>query len=488
MKFTIKQSLLLGSALLFLSLIFGYTGAWLYNSNMLNRASHGLQIASDVSIDRSGVRSISANGDMPSGFEQASASATPSVVFIKTVSTVQYDSPFSGLFWDFDPFGSRGQAASTGSGVIVSKDGYIVTNNHVIQGADKITVVLNKPKTEYTARVVGTDPSSDLAVLKIEAVNLPAVAFANSDLVKVGEWVLAVGNPFNLTSTVTAGIVSAKGRNINIVKNQFPIESFIQTDAAINPGNSGGALVNLRGELVGINTAIQSNTGSYSGYGFAIPANIVMKVVADLMDNGVVLRAFSGMTVGEMTSEEMKRYNLGTDAVKVVDLLEDGPAAKSGLQIGDVITHMGGVFVDGKPMFDEHLAYKRPGQDLDLTVLRAGKTLTVKLVLIGKTENQALLMKGAVNSKLLGADFQPLGETDKVKLGLTSGIRLINIQRGKTIAQMGLGEGFVVVKFNGKTYNEPEDLISAMEGVRGKIEIVGKDRNGSNQSFSFYSY
>jgi S1-C subfamily serine protease len=246
--------------------------------------------------------------------------------------------------------------------------------------------------------------------------------------------------------------------------------------------------VNLRGELVGINTAIQSNTGSYSGYGFAIPANIVMKVVADLMDNGVVLRAFSGMTVGEMTSEEMKRYNLGTDAVKVVDLLEDGPAARSGLQIGDVITHMGGVFVDGKPMFDEHLAYKRPGQDLDLTVLRAGKTLTVKLVLIGKTENQAMLMKGAVNSKLLGADFQPLGETDKVKLGLTSGIRLINIQRGKTIAQMGLGEGFVVVKFNGKSYAEPEELISAMEAARGRIEIVGKDRNGSNQSFSFYSY
>jgi S1-C subfamily serine protease len=169
-------------------------------------------------------------------------------------------------------------------------------------------------------------------------------------------------------------------------------------------------------------------------------------------------------------------------------LIEDGPAYKSGLRLGDVITHLGGMPVDGKPMFDEHLAYKRPGQDLDLTVLRAGKTLTVKLVLIGKTENQALLMKGAVNSKLLGADFQPLGETDKVKLGLTSGIRLINIQRGKTIAQMGLGEGFVVVKFNGKSYAEPEDLISAMEAARGRIEIVGKDRNGSNQSFSFYSY
>ena len=486
MKPSLKFSVVLAVGLLALSMTFGYIGAWLFNANVFGKPSQGLRIAGDVSSNN--VHAISVNSATPSGFEQASASSTPSVVFIKTVSTVQYESPFSGLFWDFDPFGSRGQAASTGSGVIVSKDGYIVTNNHVIQGADKITVVLNKPKTEYTARVVGTDPSSDLAVLKIEATELPAIAFANSDLVKVGEWVLAVGNPFNLTSTVTAGIVSAKGRNINIVKNQFPIESFIQTDAAINPGNSGGALVNLRGELVGINTAIQSNTGSYSGYGFAIPANIVMKVVADLMDNGVVLRAFSGMAVSELTSEEMKRYNLGTDAVKIMDVLEDGPAAKAGLLQGDVITHVGDVVVDGKPMFDEHLAYKRPGQTLSLKILRAGKTLSMDLALIGKTENQALLMKGAVNSKLLGADFQPLNPTDKQKLGLTAGIRLFNIQRGKTIAQMGLGEGFVVVKFNGKTYSEPEDLISAMEGARGKIEIVGKDRNGNNQSFSFYSY
>jgi S1-C subfamily serine protease len=282
--------------------------------------------------------------------------------------------------------------------------------------------------------------------------------------------------------------VSAKGRNINLVKNQFPIESFIQTDAAINPGNSGGALVNLRGELVGINTAIQSNTGSYSGYGFAIPANIVMKVVADLMDNGVVLRAFSGMTVGEASSDELKRYGLSNDAVKVTELIEDGPAYKSGLRLGDVITHLGGMPVDGKPMFDEHLAYKRPGQALELQYLREGKSVKAELLLIGTTENQALLMKGAVNSKLLGADFQPLGASDLQKYGLTSGIRLINIQRGKTIAQMGLGEGFVVVKFNGKSYAEPEDLISAMEAARGRIEIVGKDRNGSNQSFSFYSY
>lgn len=483
---TKKLVLLLSSGLLIFAMLFGYLGAWVYHAHFFARPSQGLQIAQNTPNTVTG---ISVNSATPQGFEQASASSTPAVVFIKTVSTVQYESPFSGLFWDFDPFGSRGQASSTGSGVIVSKDGYIVTNNHVIQGADKITVVLNKPKTEYTARVVGTDPSSDLAVLKIEADALPTIPFANSDLVKVGEWVLAVGNPFNLTSTVTAGIVSAKGRNINIVKNQFPIESFIQTDAAINPGNSGGALVNLRGELVGINTAIQSNTGSYSGYGFAIPSNIVMKVVADLMDNGVVLRAFSGMTVGEASSAELKKYGLSNDAVKVLEITEDGPAFKSGIRVGDIITQLGEMPVDGKSMFDEHLAYKRPGQTLSLKVLRQGQPLqNMDLLLIGKSENEALLMKGAVNSKLLGADFQPLSQTDKQKFGLTSGIRLINIQRGKTISQMGLGDGFVVVKFNGKTYSEPEDLISAMEGARGRIEIVGKDRNGNNQSFSFYSY
>jgi S1-C subfamily serine protease len=195
------------------------------------------------------------------------------------------------------------------------------------------------------------------------------------------------------------------------------------------------------------------------------------------------------MTVGEASSDELKKYGLSNDAVKVLEVTEDGPAFKAGIHVGDIITQLGDMPVDGKSMFDEHLAYKRPGQNLSLKVLRQGQPLqTMDLLLIGKSENEALLMKGAVNSKLLGADFQPLNNTDKQKLGLTSGIRLINIQRGKTISQMGLGEGFVVVKFNGKTYNEPEDLISAMEGARGRIEIVGKDRNGNNQSFSFYSY
>jgi S1-C subfamily serine protease len=372
---------------------------------------------------------------------------------------VEYSSPF-GLFWDFDPFGSRGQASSTGSGVIVSADGYVVTNNHVIQGANSITVVLNKPKKEYIAKVVGTDPSSDLAVLKIEATALPAITFANSDEVRVGEWVLAVGNPFNLTST----------------------------DAAINPGNSGGALVNTKGQLVGINTAIQSNTGSYTGYGFAIPANIVRKVVQDLMDKGEVLRAFSGMQVAEVSSEELKSLGLETNAVKVLELTEGGPAEKSGISHGDILVSIGGLKIDGKPMFDEHLAYKRPGENVVLGVLKNGKENKVSVVLINKSENTALLMKGAVNSKLLGADFQPVSAADLKKYGLNSGIRLLNIQRGKFISQMGLGEGFIVIKFNGKVYSEPEDLITAMESARGRIEVVGKDRNGNNQNYSFYGY
>jgi Do/DeqQ family serine protease len=464
----------------------GFLGAWVF-TRLDRQPSDGIQVAEADGRSRSSVFNTANGAGAPEGFEEASAVSTPSVVFIKTLSTVEYSSPF-GLFWDFDPFGSRGQASSTGSGVIVSSDGYVVTNNHVIQGANSITVVLNKPKKEYIAKVVGTDPSSDLAVLKIEASALPAITFANSDEVRVGEWVLAVGNPFNLTSTVTAGIVSAKGRNINIVKNQFPIESFIQTDAAINPGNSGGALVNTKGQLVGINTAIQSNTGSYTGYGFAIPANIVRKVVQDLMDKGEVLRAFSGMQVAEVSSEELKSLGLETNAVKVLELTEGGPAEKSGINQGDILVSIGGLKIDGKPMFDEHLAYKRPGENVVLGVLKNGKENKVSMVLINKSENTALLMKGAVNSKLLGADFQPLSATDLKKFGLNSGIRLLNIQRGKFISQMGLGEGFIVIKFNGKAYSEPEDLITAMESARGRIEVVGKDRNGNNQNYSFYGY
>jgi serine protease Do len=422
---------------------------------------------------------------MPEGFVKASAKSTPCVVYITNESTVQYNSPF-GWFWDYDPFGSRGKATSTGSGVIVSSDGYIVTNNHVIQGADKLTVVLNQQKKEYSAKVIGTDPASDLALLKIEASDLPAITFANSDEILVGDWVLAVGNPFNLTSTVTAGIVSAKGRNINIVNNQFPIESFIQTDAAINPGNSGGALVNIQGDLVGINTAIQSNTGSYTGYGFAIPANIVNKIVKDFIEFGEVKRAFIGLT-GDNISATQSATLGRDDGVWVKDVLEEGPADKAGIKVNDVLIRVNEREIHSKADFDELLAYYRPGETFKMVVLREGKETALELTSISAADNRALMMKGAVNSKLLGADFQPLSANDLTKMGLTNGIRIINIKRAGYINQLGLPEGFIIYKFNGKSYADAEDLIAAMEAGKGRVSLEGMTKEGAKQSFSYYS-
>lgn len=457
----------------------GFGGAWLFVKQ--TRKNDYSQIQYPISA----YRNVNLS-ELPNGFVKASAISTPSVVFIKTQSTVQMQSPF-GWFWDFDPFGSRGEATSTGSGVIVSKDGYIVTNNHVIANANKITVVLNKQKQEFTAKVVGTEPGADLALLKIEADNLPAIVMANSDDVQVGDWVLAVGNPFNLTSTVTAGIVSAKGRNINIVQNQFPIESFIQTDAAINPGNSGGALVNTNGQLVGINTAIQSNTGSYTGYGFAIPVNIVKKIVKDLVEFGVVKRALPGMDIVDLTSAKSVAAKLTQEAVGVGEVLEDGPAWKAGIRKGDIILSVNGYATTSKALYDEYLSYLRPGDEARLALWKNGEEKNVTLKLISKEDNRALSMKGAVNSKMLGADFQPLSASDLSKYRISSGIRLLNVTQGSYIARMGLVEGFIILQFNGRNYTEVEELISAMETTTGRIRVDGMDRNGNRSSFSFYS-
>ncbi|MFM7764632.1 MAG: trypsin-like peptidase domain-containing protein [Sphingomonadales bacterium] len=462
-----------------LPLLCGFGGAWLFVKQT------GKNDYSQIQYPVGAYRNVNLS-ELPNGFVKASAISTPSVVFIKTQSTVQMQSPF-GWFWDFDPFGSRGEATSTGSGVIVSKDGYIVTNNHVIANANKITVVLNKQKQEFTAKVVGTEPGADLALLKIEADNLPAIVMANSDEVQVGDWVLAVGNPFNLTSTVTAGIVSAKGRNINIVHNQFPIESFIQTDAAINPGNSGGALVNTSGQLVGINTAIQSNTGSYAGYGFAIPVNIVKKIVKDLVEFGVVKRALPGMDIVDLTSAKSLAAKLTQEAVEVGEVLEDGPAWKAGIRKGDIILSVNGYATTSKALYDEYLAYLRPGDEARMVLWKNGEEKNVSFKLISKEDNRALTMKGAVNSKVLGADFQPLSAADLGKYKVSSGIRLLNVIQGGYIARMGLRDGFIILQFNGRSYTEAEELISAMETTTGRIRIEGMDRNGNRSSYSFYS-
>ena len=337
--------------------------------------------------------SLPKTGRVPEGeegldFTKAAEMSVGAVVHVKTKYNVygkQYVDPFYQFFFGRPQQQPQGQAQASGSGVILSEDGYIVTNNHVIAQANEIEVVLND-KRSYTAQLIGTDPNTDIALLKIEATGLPTLEMGNSDDLRVGEWVLAVGNPFNLTSTVTAGIVSAKARNINILDADMKIESFIQTDAAVNPGNSGGALVNTRGELVGINTAIASQTGSYAGYAFAVPTSIVQKVVADLRQYGSVQRALLGIRMLDITSEVQQYYRLNTlEGVYIVEVVTGSAAEKGGVQSGDIVTAVDGLQVNSSSELQEKIARKNPGDEITLTVLRDGKRQNLRVTLSGAT-------------------------------------------------------------------------------------------------------
>ncbi|MHB1278756.1 MAG: S1C family serine protease, partial [Bacteroidia bacterium] len=419
------------------SLVFGFTGSWIFDQTK-NTAGSGTIPAEEATPSHLINASAASGNSSVIEFIEASKKSTPSVVYIKTISPAQAPS-----YWDdwFDLFGQRGEQAGSGSGVIVSEDGYIATNNHVVQGATSIEVVLNNKRYVYQAKVVGTDPSTDLALLKIDAKGLPAIALGNSENVQIGEWVLAVGNPFNLTSTVTAGIVSAKGRNINVVNNQFPIESFIQTDAAINPGNSGGALVNQKGELIGINTAIASRTGAYNGYGFAIPVNIVGKIIKDLKEFGEVQRAFTGMEVVDITSELMEKTGNLDKGVYVAYVGADGPAKEAKLKEGAVIFKVNGTEVNSKATFDEQIAYYRPGEKIKIT-LSDGKELTLSLV--NREGNTEMLKRMLVHSDVLGADFEKISKVERDRYGIDGGFRVSNISSG-IIRKMNLQDGFIFV-------------------------------------------
>ncbi len=422
-------------------------------------------------------------------FIQASQIATPCVVFIKTVSQQQqYTDPFFDFWSNMDFFGQRGPVTSSGSGVIISKDGYIVTNLHVVKDANQIEVITNNNKHAYKAKLIGSDASTDLALIKIEAANLPNIVFGNSDNVKIGEWVLAVGNPFNLTSTVTAGIVSAKGRNINIVNSKFPIESFIQTDAAINPGNSGGALVSTSGELIGINTAIASNTGSYNGYGFAIPVNIVQKIVKDLIEFNEVQRGYIGLDVKDIDGALANTLNINDNfGVFVNSVLAEGPSDLAGVKAGDVILKVDEKLIDSKAIFDEQLSYHRPGDRVKLTLLRGGKETELYIKLINKEGNTAIMRKNTVTSQSLGADFQPVSKVECERYGIKSGIKVNNIRGGK-FRQMNIPEDFIITSFNKKEYSNAETFIKDFENTRGQLLIEGLYANGSRGFYSFYTY
>jgi len=461
--------------------ISGLLGAAVYHtwtdSPPINRSSSVDFRTPVISASHSDITTNSLQSD----FTLASAISTPSVVYITTVSANQNNNNW--FDWYFNGSGNNFTSGS-GSGVIFSQDGYIVTNNHVIQHAEKIEVVHNK--TIYSAKIIGTDPSSDIAVLKIEAENLPAIKIGNSSLVKIGEWVLAVGNPFNLTSTVTAGIVSAKGRNINIVNSSFPIESFIQTDAAINPGNSGGALVNTQGELIGINTAILSKTGSYTGYGFSVPIDIVKKVVSDLVKYGVIQKAFIGAEVNELNSSLSKQLKLTSlDGTYITYLQKDGAAEKAGLLKNDVILKLDEKIINSRSDFDEYLAYKSPGDKIKITYKRENTIKESYTILTNEEGKTDIVKRELYSSSTLGADFSTIPKVEKDKMGLSNGVRIVNIRNG-LINRLGLQEGFIITSINRTPMNEPHEVSSILENIRGQVIIEGIANNGSRAIYQYY--
>lgn len=413
-------------------------------------------------------------------FVFASRVSTPSVVYLKTMLRVPQASTWMEWF-----FGNQGaQAISSGSGVIYSSDGYIITNNHVIESAEDIEVVIQK--RTFKASVVGTDPSSDLAVLKIEAEGLPYIRFTSSQEVQVGERVLAVGNPFNLTSTVTAGIVSAKGRELNILRGVFPIESFIQTDAAINPGNSGGALVNMRGELVGINTAILSKTGSYAGYGFAVPSDIVKKVVEDLINFGEVQKAFFGAEVLDINSDIVEKLKLNSyEGVVVGYIKEDGGAAKAGIEKSDIILKVNGQNVNSRSEFEEILSYHSPGDQINVVFRRNQKTITSKVVLTNREGTTDVLQREIYTSRVLGADLERVSKVERDLYGIEHGVRIVKVRSG-FIRQLRLEEGFIVAYINKIPIKDAETLNDILQKIRGRVVIEGVNRRGKWEQHRFY--
>ena len=429
-------------------------------------------------VSQIGVKAQS-NGGLD--FTFAAEKTVHGVVHIQCETTVQsvfYDDFFSFLL----PPQSRERSYQTsGSGVIISEDGYVITNNHVVQDAETINVVLND-KRSFVARLVGNDPSSDLAVIKIEADGLEPLQFGNSDEVKIGEWVLAVGNPFNLTSTVTAGIVSAKARNINILGNKMsnaPIESFIQTDAAVNPGNSGGALVNLKGELVGINTAIASSTGSYTGYSFAIPSNIVRKVTSDLIQYGMTQKANIGVHFAEMDSKlaEVKGIK-SVRGIYIGYVIKDGAADKAGIKDGDIITSIDGKSVNSNAEFNEVLAQHSPGDVVKVAIERDGKLFYFDVTLFNSMGNTDIIRNDTeAAEQILSGSFREVNDKEKQQYGISKGIVIEKVGKSP-FARLGIKNGFIITSIDKKVNISIED-IRQLEKKKGKLIVEGFYPNDS---------
>lgn len=425
-------------------------------------------------------------------FVVASAMATPAVVHIKTKSTPKAQNEMNDeqdlrLFFGRPDlfFGNPGPQMGSGSGVIISNDGYIITNNHVIKGADEIEVVLND-KRSFSAVIIGTDPSTDIALIKISASELPTISYGNSDEVQVGEWVLAVGNPFNLTSTVTAGIVSAKGRNANILGGGSSIEAFIQTDAAVNPGNSGGALVNVKGELIGINTAIATNTGAFSGYSFAVPVNIAKKVAEDIKNFGTVQRAFLGLQIRDvdasLVNEEELKVNNG---VYVSDFLPNSAAESAGIKKGDVIVQIDQNKVKATPELMEIIGRKRPGDKITVTVNRKGQLNDFTVTLRNAEGKTSIVKKESTDlAQVLGGEFENVSKKELEALKIEGGVKVKRLTAGK-LKETGIREGFIITKIDRSLVNNTKELLKILEDKKGGILIEGYYPNGSKAYYGF---
>jgi len=466
-----------------------------------------------------GVMSSTGNPD----FTQASAAVAPGVVHIKTTysrkgSQQSQGSPFDMFeeFFGMPQGGGRRQmqaqpVQASGSGVIISDDGYIVTNNHVVEDADKIEVVLTDKRT-YEAKLIGRDPNTDIALLKVAGKGLPVVKLGNSDNVNVGEWVLAFGYPLGLQSTVTAGIVSATGRDIGILRegqqqrgNPFggsteqplassAIESFIQTDAVINKGNSGGALTNASGELIGINSAIASPTGVYAGYGFAIPVNLVKKIVDDFVEFGNVKRGYIGVSYTPITSELAKEKGItDVNGLYVQDAVAGGAAAAAGIKSGDILTKINGKTITGSPVLSETIGRLRPGDKVNITYKRDGKEKQVTLTLKGEESLKSASSASGKASKSateiynkLGASFIPASAAKKKELGVNAGVVVTQVNRGGIFDYFGVERGLVITEVNGKAVNSVDDIESALGATqRNIVRLKGVSPQGGAVQLSF---
>jgi Do/DeqQ family serine protease len=488
----------------------GLTGAFAYSLSQKSVSSLlPVTTKMEPATENTGLMQLSnvtAPTVQPVDLTEAAEKACNAVVYIKVVQkgktqTIEYRDPFEDFFGDF--FGRGGgmqrrqvetpKRESAGSGVIISEDGYIVTNNHVVENADEITITLNDNR-EFTARVIGLDADTDLALLKIDAKGLPTIVIGDSDQLKVGEWVLAVGNPFNLTSTVTAGIVSAKARNLGAHKNG--IESFIQTDAAINAGNSGGALVNTRGELVGINAMLYSQTGSFTGYGFAIPTTIMKKVVADLQAYGTVQRAMlgvSGMTLRDYVDEQKSKddkftADFGTvDGVYVAEVLEDGAAAEAGIKSGDIIVSVDGKKITKMSELQESTTKFHPGDKAEIGYIRDKKQKSTTITFRNAKGSTSVIKTQKVDA--LGAEFKELTDSQKKTLNLSYGVQVTNLKSGY-LRDAGVPEGFIILKANNQNIKSSADMESVFRSAQASDEqtlfIWGKTPAGRAMSFAVY--